>query len=161
MFELTAHLDELRCRETGWLQVRDRESEALERHAHVEHPMVVRILDERNAIGEDTAARSGVSVRTVRETVQCARALESLPEIAAVAPAGRLSHEQLQAVTQLAEPSTDAQWASRAPNVAATDLARLARSQRTPRVEDALQRREARSLRCWWQPDRGDARDPT
>ncbi len=106
-------------------------------------------------LDESTAAQDGVSLRTVRETVECARALESLPEIAAVAHAGQLSDEQLLAVTQLADPSSDAEWARRAPNVAPSDLARLARSQQKPTVEDARKRREARSLRWWWQAERG------
>ncbi len=155
MFELTAHLDGLRCQETAWLLARDRELEALERRVRVERLFVVRILDERGAIDEGATARSGVSVRTVRETVECARALESLPEIAAVAHAGGLSDEQLRAVTQLADESTDAEWARRAPKVSPSDLARLARSQQKPTVEDAVKRREARSWRWWWQPDRG------
>ncbi len=81
--------------------------------------------------------------------------MESLPKIAAVAHAGGLSDEQLHAVTQLADEATDRDWAVRAPNVAPGDLARMARSQRKPTVEDSQQRREARSLRWWWAPDRG------
>ena len=42
---------------------------------------VTRVLDERGAIDDTLAQADGVSVRTVREAVATARALEDLPEI--------------------------------------------------------------------------------
>ncbi len=56
-------------------------------------------------------------------------------------------------VVALADENTDAEWARRAPNVTPADLARLARTKVKPTVEDARARREARSLRMWWQHD--------
>ncbi len=155
MFDVRARLDELRCRPTEWLVARRDRLVAQQRRLRVEELAVTRVLDERGAFGDAVAARDGVSVRAVRETIECARALESLPEVAAVAHAGGLSDAQLQSVTQLADPESDAEWARRAPNVAPADLARLARSQQKPTVEDTRKRREARSLKWWWQPDRG------
>jgi len=101
------------------------------------------------------AARDGVSERTVRETIETARALESLPRIAAAAHAGDLSTEQLGSVAALADESSDAEWARPAPNVAPVDLARMVRTQRTPTVEESRARHEARSLRMWWRRDAG------
>ena len=116
---------------------------------------MTRVLDERGALDASVAAVDGVSERTVRETVETARALESLPEVAAAAHAGTLSPEQLGAVAQLADETSDAEWARRAPNVAPSDLARMVRTRRTPTMDEARARRAARGLRMWWQPDRG------
>ncbi len=155
MFEFGALVDEFRCRSREWVAAERERAVREQRQWRVRELAATRVMDEWGALDEGLAARDGVSVRTVRETVECARALESLPEIAAVAHAGGLSDEQLRAVTQLADESTDAEWARRAPKVSPSDLARLARSQQKPTVEDAVKRREARSWRWWWQPDRG------
>ena len=91
----------------------------------------------------------------MRDTVETARRLESLPEIAAAAHEGVLSTEQLSAVTRLADEASDAEWARRAPNVAPAELARMARNASKPSTADSRQRYEARSLRMWWSPDKG------
>jgi len=91
----------------------------------------------------------------VREKLETARALESLPAVAAAAHAGALSAEQLGSVVRLADGASDAEWAQRAPHVAPVDLARLARAQRTPTVEDWRARQDAQRVRMWWQKDRG------
>ncbi len=155
MFDLGAHLDELRCRPTAALLAEREVVVAEQRRLRVRELALTRVLDERGMVDDSLAARDGISVRIARQTVECARALESLPEVAAVAHDGGLSDEQLVAVTQLADGATDAEWARRAPNVAPADLARLARAVRTPTVEDGRRRREARHLRMWWQADRG------
>jgi hypothetical protein len=89
----------------------------------------------------------------VREKVETARALEALPEIAAVALEGRFSDEQLTHVVRLADEATDAEWAQRAPNVDPSELARLARKASTPTTEDSRAQHQARSLRMWWTND--------
>ena len=94
-----------------------------------------------------------MSGRVERETLDTARALESLPAIARAAAEGRLSDEQLTAVTQLADETTDAEWAERAPDCSPAELQRLVRSQRTPTEEESLARHRARSLRMWWNDD--------
>jgi Domain of unknown function (DUF222)/HNH endonuclease len=126
-----------------------------QRRSRVEELAIVRVLDERGKIDVAMAGRDGVSERSLRETVETARALESLPAVAAAAYAGDLSGEQLGSVVALADESTDVEWARRAPNVAPVDLARLARTKTKPTVEDGRARREARSLRMWWQKDTG------
>jgi hypothetical protein len=155
MFDLGAQLDDLRCRPTGWLRARRDALVREQRRLRVEELAVTRVLDERGAIDESVAARDGVSERTVRETVETARALESLPAVAAAAWAGALSPEQLGPVAQLADAASDVEWARRGPRVAPVDLARMARTQRTPTMDEARARRQARSLRMWWQPERG------
>ncbi len=155
MFDVGACLDELRCRPTEWLTARRDSLVAEQRRLRVEELAVTRVLDERGAWDDTVAARDGVSVRHARETVECARALESLPEVAAAAHDGRLSSEQLASVAQLADEGSDREWSVRAPNIAPADLARMVRTQRKPTVEDSRRRRAARSLRMWWERDRG------
>lgn len=155
MFDVSEHLDQLRRRETGWLVARRGELVREQRRLRVEELAVTRILDERGAFDEGVAACDGVSERTVRETVETARALESLPQVAAAAHAGALSAEQLGSVAQLADEASDADWARRAPHVAPVDLARMVRTLRTPTMDEARARRQARGLRMWWQPDGG------
>ena len=115
----------------------------------------MRVLDERGQVDRRVGARDGVSTRTAWETLETARALESLPALAAAAYEGALSAEQLSAVTKLADQDSDAEWARRAPNVAPGELARLARNAVKPSTEDSRARYAARSLRMWWTPDKG------
>ena len=153
-FDLRDHLHELECHETSWLRDRRAELVREQRRLHVEELAVVTVLDRRGALDACLAADDGISARTVRETVETARALESLPHIAAAAHHGDLSTEQLGSVLDLADETTDAEWAERAPNIAPVDLARLAREQRKPTVEESRARWRARSLRMWWNADK-------
>ncbi len=155
MFDVDACLDELRRRATTSLLAERDQVVSEQRRLRVRELALTRVLDERGAIDDSFSARDGVTVRRVRETVECARALASLPRVAAAAHAGALSGDQLAAVTRLADAATDAEWAVRAPNVAPADLARLARAARPPSAEEGQARREARSLQMWWQRDRG------
>jgi hypothetical protein len=155
MFDYLEQLDELRTYTTEWLVARRTELIREQRRLHVEELAVTAVLDERGAIDDSLAAVDGVSVRSVRETLQTARALEDLPGVAAAAFDGRLSDEQLAPLARLADPSSDAEWAQRAPNTAPADLARLARSQVTPTMDEARARRAARSLGFWWRTDAG------
>jgi hypothetical protein len=107
----------------------------------------VKVLDDRGAL---EVCDAGVSAKVERDTLETARALESLPAIAQAAAEGRLSEEQLVEVAQLADETTDAEWAQRAPNVSPVDLRRLVRSQSTPTVEESWRRREARALWMRW-----------
>ena len=142
--------DALRCRETSWLRARREEMVLLRRQAHAEELAVVAVLDERAALDARAAAESGVSNHAMRRDLDTARALESLPAIAAAAAAGMLSDEQLAAVTQLADESTDEEWAARAPNVSPVDLRRMVRTRSKPTTSDSWQRREARTLWMRW-----------
>jgi hypothetical protein len=154
MFDAAGHLDELRCWPTERLVARRREVVAEQRRLHTEELLLTRVLDERGKI-DPTVGADGESARTVRDKVETARRLESLPEVAAAAHAGKLSDEQLSSAAKLADEESDAEWAARAPNMAPADLARLARTQSKPTLEDSRRRYEARSLRMWWTPDQG------
>ena len=154
MFDIADHLDDLRCWPTDRLR---KERDALvdeQRRLHTRELAVLRVLDERGQV-DPTLDAAGESARTVRDKLETARALESLPEIAAVAYDGDLSAEQLSAVTKLADQDSDAEWARRAPRVAPVELARLARNAVKPSTEDSRARYAARSLRMWWTPDKG------
>ena len=154
MFEIADHLDELRCWPTERLR---RELDALvgeQRRLRTKELAVLRVLDERGQV-DPTIDAAGESARTVRDKLETARSLESLPEIAAAAYEGALSSEQLRAVTKLADEDSDAEWARRAPNVAPVELARLARNAVKPSTEDSRARYEARSLRMWWTQGKG------
>jgi hypothetical protein len=154
MFDIADHLDELRCWPTDRLAARRDELIGVQRQARVEELAIVRILDERGRI-DPTRDDHGESARTMRDAVETARALESLPGIAAVAYAGELSGEQLSAVTKFADEASDGEWARRAPNTAPAELARMARNAAKPTTANSRARYAARSLRMWWTPDKG------
>lgn len=152
MFETL--LDEMRTHSSEWLEGRRREVVAAIRGLQSEEHAILRVLDERGRV-DVTRGLDGESARTVREKLETARALESLPAVAAAAHAGDLSAEQLGAVVRLADEESDAEWAERAPNVTPGDLARMAREQRKPTVEQGRARHAARSLRMRWTDDTG------
>jgi hypothetical protein len=150
VFDYARELDDLRTHTTEWLRA-ERESLVREqRRLRVRELAVTAVLDERGAIDDALAAVDGVSLRSVRETVETARALEGLPEVAAAAYEGSLSDEQLRPTARLADPSSDAEWARRAAHTPPADLAQMARTQRTPTMEEARARRAARELGFWW-----------
>ncbi len=154
MFDIADHLDDLRSWPTDRLR---RELDVLvgeQRRLRTKELAVLRVLDERGQV-DPTVEAAGESARTVRDKLDTARAIESLPAVAAAAYEGELSGEQLSAVTKLADEASDAEWARRAPNVAPGELARLARNASKPSTEDSRQRYAARSLRMWWTPDKG------
>jgi hypothetical protein len=150
MFEVL--VDEMRAHSTEWLEARRGEVVVEIRRLQSEEHAVLLVLDERGRV-DVSRGLDGESARTVREKVETARALESLPEVAAAAHAGDLSAEQLGAVVKLADESSDAEWAARAPNVTPGDLARMACSQSKPTVEEGRARHAARSVRMWWEHD--------
>jgi hypothetical protein len=155
VFEIAERLDDLRCRETGWLRARRLELVREQRRLRVEELAVTRVLDERGALDDTVAGCDGVSVRTARETVETARALESLPRVAAAAYDGGLSAEQLGEVVKLADEASDPEWAQRAPHMDPAELARRARCLRKPTIAESQARRNARYLSMKWSSDHG------
>ena len=111
MFDVADHLDGLRSWPTERLVARRDKLVRVQREARVEELAVVRVLDERGQI-DPTVGGAGESARMVRDTLETARALESLPAVAAAAHAGDLSAEQLGSVVKLADEDSDAEWAS-------------------------------------------------
>jgi hypothetical protein len=155
MFDYGDRLDELRCRSTEWLLARRVELVAEQRRLRVEELAVVAVLDERGAVDDAMAAGDGVSVRSWRDTVETARALEDLPRLAEAAHAGSVSPEQLVPAARLADEASDAEWAVRARHTAASDLHKLVRVQQTPTEEEARERRRRRGVRTWWDDQTG------
>src|SRR4029077_4755796 len=145
MFDVVDHLDELRSWPTDRLLARRREVVRAKRRLEIEELDILRVLDERGRV-DPALGDQGESPRTLRDKLETARRLESLPEIAAAAYEGDLSAEQLSSVTKLADEDSDGEWARRAPRVAPGELARLARNAVKPSTEDSRARYEARSL---------------
>src|SRR5262249_13193869 len=112
-FDYSELVNELRCHTTDWLWSRRVELVREQRRRHVEELAVTTVLDERGGIDDTIAGADGVSVRSMRETVETARALQSLPRVAAAAHEGTISPEQLNPLAQLADAESDAEWAQR------------------------------------------------
>jgi len=146
-------VDEMRTHSTEWLRRERERLIAEQRRLRTREMAVLRVLDERGRI-DVSVGLDGDSARVVREKVETARALASLPAIGAAAHAGALSSQQLSSVVRLADESSDAEWAARAPNVTPADLARLARHQSKPSVEEGQARREARHHWMKWDEER-------
>jgi HNH endonuclease len=154
-FDYQERVAELAGRPTAWLLSRRAELVRKQRRLRVEELAVTAVLDERGALDATTAARDGVSIDAVRERVETARALESLPAVAAVAHAGGLSDEQLAPLVRLADEHSDREWAQRGPNTAPADLERLARCAVKPTAEEARARHQARELTMRWRRNSG------
>ena len=149
MFDVGTHLDELRSWPTERLHAQHESLVREVRRLQLEDLDVLRVLDERGQI-DVSVGRDGESARTFREKVETARALESLPAVAAAAHAGALSDEQLTEVARLADGESDAEWAARAPNMTPADLARKARQKSKPTVDESLARHQARHFWMRW-----------
>ena len=158
MFDWTDELHELRRHSTDWLRTRLDEVIVEQRALKVEELAVRRVLDERDQVDvheEILRGSHNEAPRTMRQTMEVSRRLESLPAIAAAAHAGEISWDQLAPLVQIATPETDAVWAERAPRYSPADLERLARKQRGVTDGEAAARREARELKWWWERDTG------
>ena len=143
-----ALVDEFRSHSTEWLRREREELVAQQRNLRTRELAALRVLDERGQV-DCSMGSQGESARVVRDKVETARALESLPTIASVAMEGGFSDEQLSSVVQLADEESDREWAVRAPNVDPLELARQARRVSKPTAEDARARFAARELRMW------------
>jgi hypothetical protein len=95
VFDVIDELEELRTHTTRWLQGERDELVREQRRLRTKELTILRVLDERGAIEATLAESDGVSNRTAHETLETARALESLPAMAAAAYEGALSAEQL------------------------------------------------------------------
>lgn len=71
--------------------------------------------------------RYQLAQRTAADWVRVANAIQNLPAIRAAYEAGRMSWDQLRAVTRVATPENDEELAAEAPNTRVRDLNRLAR----------------------------------
>src|SRR5437764_1476008 len=95
-------------------------------------------------------ARYGFTKATAVEWVRVARALQSLPAIAAVAQRGQLSFEQLRPLTKFARAETDDELARSAPAMSAPELWDEARRHERVRERDFEDAHRTRGLWTWW-----------
>jgi hypothetical protein len=146
-------VDGFRCHETAWVRARRDEVRREQRRLRVEELALTKVLDEREAL--EPLPEASVPASTAKATVEVARALETRPALAEAAAEGKLSFEQLEPLTRIATPETDAEWAARGPNCTPFDLQKLARRTRKLTEEDARQRSQARELRTWREPEFG------
>jgi hypothetical protein len=156
-FDYSGLLDELRCRETAWLEGRRDWLVREQRRLRVEELAVLSVLDERGEVDDSLAGRDGTSTKAARRKRRTAQKLRRQPNVAKAAAQGRLSEEQLDRCSDLAgeDPEADERWAAEGPGWSPEDLAEELRRQRKPTVEDAAARRQARELRYWWNRESG------
>jgi hypothetical protein len=153
--DFAARVEELRHHPIPQVREVLRRARREQQRWHLEELAATRVLDERAALGR--VPDPTISARTAKTNLETARALEHLPEIAEAAAAGDLTRDQLQPLTQLATPETDAEWARRGPHAAAGDLDRLVRRTRHVSPGEAEDRHNRRSVVSWREPD-GTAR---
>jgi hypothetical protein len=146
-------VDELRCHPNEWLRAERSRVVGEQRRLRLREVAITTVLDERDA--RDPMPDASVPMSTQKATVEVARALVSTPALADAACAGRLSWEQLEPLTRIATPETDAEWAQRGPRCTPFDLQKLARRARKLTAEDAQRRYQARELRTWREPEFG------
>lgn len=98
------------------------------------------------------AWQCGLSPGAAREHVRVARALESLPLIAAAFTDGRLSYSKVRALTRIAEPDSEASLLDVALELTASQVERTVRQwRRSERLDDGDQSAdETESFDHWW-----------
>ena len=130
--------------------------------AHRQLLALVAEYQRRELWGEDGAASMRdwlccalkLSVRTAREWVEVAWALQSLPAIASAYESGRLSFDQVRCRVRVASPETDAELAEEAQGLNAAQIEAAAR--RARRVKDtAEENTERRYVRFGQEPESG------
>jgi hypothetical protein len=93
----------------------------------------------------------GLSHDSAAEWVRVGHAFEDLPSISDAYAAGRLSWDQVRAVTRFATPETDEALANEAPRFSAAQLWRLARRHRPVTTEEDEETHRLRELRMRWE----------
>jgi hypothetical protein len=146
-------LDELRCHPNEWLREERFRVVGEQRRLRVRELAITKVLDERDA--RDPMPDASVPAGVAKATVEVARALETRPALAQAAAEGRVSFEQLEPLTRIATPETDAEWAARGPHCTPLDLQRLARRAQRVTVQAAERRYQSRELRTWREPEFG------
>jgi hypothetical protein len=149
--DFAARVEHLRHRETGDVRAALQRARREQQRWHLEELAATRVLDERDVLGR--MPDPSISSRTAKANRETARALESLPEVAAAAARGDLTWDQLQPVAQLATPESDAEWSVRARTAAPADLNRMVRRNRRVTAADAEARHAMRSVVSWRDAD--------
>lgn len=147
-------LFDLRTWDTDRLRV-ERERVIVERRKlRTRELALTRVLDERDALAEDQAAKDGETEAQSRRKRETAKKLEDLPILGNAAMDGELSDEQLEPAADLADEDTDEDVAATAKRTSPQDLQRMAREKRRERDReklrrDSVRRRNQRYLRKW------------
>jgi len=146
--------DELRCWDTDrLLEFRERELREARRHDG-QALAALRVLDERDALAKDQAARDGLTETNWKRQRDIARKLEQLSHLGDAVLHGDLSSEQLAPAAELADEDSDEEITATAKRTSPLDLQKMARAERAkPRREDSVARRSRRSLRKWQSAD--------
>ena len=147
-------LFELRCWDTDRLGA-ERERVIVERRKlRTRELALTRVLDERDALAKDQAARDGETEAESRRKRETAKKLEELPNLGNAAMNGDLSQDQLDPAADLADEDSDEEITETAKRTSPHDLQRMAREQRRKASrEDSVRRRSRRSLRKWRDDD--------
>ena len=147
--------DELRCQDTE--QVRAGREEAIReqrkwRTRELAHTLV---LDERDALAKDQAARDGEAESKSQRKRRTAKKLEHRPNLGNAAMNGELSEDQLDPATDLVDDDEDDEEITEtAKHTSPHDLQRMARDRRREQSrQDSVRRRNRRSLRKWRDDD--------
>ena len=147
-------LFELRCWDTDRLRA-ERERVIVERRKlRTRELALTRVLDERDALAQDQAARDGETEAESKRKRETAKKLEHLPNLGNAAMNGELSSGQLDPAADLADEDSDAEITERAKGASPHELQQLARDrQREQSRQDSVRRRNRRSLRKWRDDD--------
>jgi Domain of unknown function (DUF222)/HNH endonuclease len=97
--------------------------------------------------------KCGISLKTAREQVRVARALEELPRTRAAFGAGRISYSKTRAITRVAATDTEADWVDLATHAPAAHLDRLVSGYIKVGAADAADRRAKTRVSWHWEPD--------
>ena len=149
-FDYALLLCELRRHSNEWIERYRTDAVAEQRRGYVRELAAIAILDERGRMDDSVAEADGVSVPEARAKIDTARRLADLPEMAAAAYSGAVSPQQMEPAAQMADPSTDGEWARKAATTSPVDLKRELRAQKAPTPQEFAARRAQRSLRWWW-----------
>jgi hypothetical protein len=146
--------DELRCWDTDRL-VEFRERALREARRHEGQALAaMRVLDERDALAKDQAARDGMTETNWKRQRDIARKLERLAHLGDAALHGDLSPEQLAPAAELADEDSDVEITATAKRTSPLDLQKMAHAARAkPSRQDSQARRNRRSLRKWQSAD--------
>jgi hypothetical protein len=112
------------------------------------------VLDERDALAKDQAARDGETESQSQRKRKTAKKLEELPNLGSAAMNGDLSQDQLDPAADLADEDSDEEITETAKHTSPVELQKMAREQRRKASrEDSVKRRNRRSLRKWRDDD--------
>ncbi len=98
-------------------------------------------------------AHLALSRATASQWVHVAEALDDLPAIAAAFSQGRLSWDQVVALTRFATAGNDAHWATEAPGWTPAQLQNRARLERRIAAAESSEAHRRRGVRWWWEGD--------